>query len=61
MNSEDNTQEEYRDRNIVDGCAYMFKGCDKLKKLVQILLHLQEIQSSNDVKAPGHSVCDIYA
>ena len=27
------TQEEYRDRNIVDGCAFMFKGCDKLNKL----------------------------
>ena len=27
------TQEEYRDRNIVDGCAFMFKGCDKLNEL----------------------------
>ena len=37
MNSKDicclYTQEEYRDRNIVDGCAYMFKGCDKLKTI----------------------------
>ena len=24
------TQEEYRDRNIMDVCAFMFKGCDKL-------------------------------
>ena len=36
MNSED-TQEEYRDWNIVNGCAYMFKGCDKLNELAQIL------------------------
>ena len=30
------TQEEYRDRNIVDGCAFMFKGCDKLNELAYI-------------------------
>ena len=23
--------------NIVDGCVYMFKGCDKLNELAQIL------------------------
>ena len=37
MNSEDicclYTQEEYRDGNIMDGCAYMFKGCDKLNTI----------------------------
>ena len=54
-------QEEYRDRNIVDGCTFMFKGCDKLNELAQILKHLQEIQSRIDVKAPGHSVYDMYA
>ena len=28
--------QEYRDRNIVDGCAFMFKGCDKLNELAYI-------------------------
>ena len=27
------TQEEYRDWNIVDGCAFMCNGCDKLNEL----------------------------
>ena len=49
-------QEEYRDRNIVDGCAFMFKGCDKLNELA----HYYNIYK-NDVKVPGHSVYDMYA
>ena len=36
-------EQEYIDRNIVDGCAFMFKGCDKLNELAQILKHLREI------------------
>ena len=49
-------QEEYRDRNIVDGSALMFKGCDKLNELA----HYYNIYKKSNQGTPGHSVYSSY-